>query len=311
MSKASAAVIPSDVPKKWALTEGGSYFGPAHTRDRLPAGMFTCGHSPSIGPHLTERKLETDKLLQLPDTATLKIVAEFETFWGLREDFKSRGFLLKRGYLLWGPPGSGKTAAISILMRKIIDEYDGLVVILNDIQVTTLCLSMLRRIEPLRPIVVVMEDLDALVEKQDESAFLALLDGEAQIDNAVFIASTNYPERLDKRFVDRPSRFDTIQFVGMPSAAAREAYLRAKEPSLTEDELTEWVRLSKGFSVAHLKEMIIAVKCFKQPLAYVVARLEKMKARQPTSEDAPDRTSMGILPPFQNGHAEQWGASKD
>jgi SpoVK/Ycf46/Vps4 family AAA+-type ATPase len=87
-------------------------------------------------------------------------------------------------------------------------------------------------IEKHRPIVVMIEDIDAIVDKKGESAMLALLDGELQIDNVVFVATTNYPERLDKRLVNRPSRFDEIIKIGMPSAAARAQYIINKVPRL-------------------------------------------------------------------------------
>jgi SpoVK/Ycf46/Vps4 family AAA+-type ATPase len=116
---------------------------------------------------------------------------------------------------------------------------------------------------------------DALIERHGENEFLALLDGEAQVDNIVFLSSTNYPERLDRRFVDRPSRFDTIKYIGMPSAGARHLFLNAKEPSLTPEELDLWVERTEGFSIAHLKELIIAVRCFRQPFAEALDGLSK------------------------------------
>lgn len=64
------------------------------------------------------------------------------------------------------------------------------------------------------------------------------------------------------------------------------------------DELDMWVKASDGFSIAHLKEMIVAVKCFGQPLNAVVKRLEEMQARKPTSERAPDKPSTGFLNGF-------------
>ena len=107
--------------------------------------------------------------------------------------------------------------------------------------------------------------------------------------------TTNYPERLDKRFVDRPSRFDTIKWIGMPSAAARKVYLQAKEPSLTTEELNHWVSHTEGFSVAHLRELVILVKCFDRPLSTAIARLEAMRLRQPKSNDSPDKPIFGIV----------------
>jgi SpoVK/Ycf46/Vps4 family AAA+-type ATPase len=138
-----------------------------------------------------------------------------------------------------------------------------------------------------------MEDIDALVHRYGENEFLALLDGEAQVDRICFVATTNYPERLDKRFVDRPSRFDTIKYVGMPTAAARRLYLQNREPDLG-DDLEAWVRLSDGFSIAHLKEMIIAVRCLGQDLDDVVERLESLRTSKADSARAPDSQSFGF-----------------
>ncbi len=105
--------------------------------------------------------------------------------------------------------------------------------------------------------------------------------------------TTNYPERLDKRFVDRPSRFDTVRFIGMPTAAARRTYLKAKEPTLTDSNLDLWVDNTEGFSIAHLRELVILVQCFERPLEEAIERLESMRIK-PSSEDSPDKVPFGF-----------------
>jgi hypothetical protein len=281
--------------KRWAANHD-TFWGATQTYDELPPGLYRCDMSPNVGPVLNRVRVETDNLLELPDDAASSLIREFEKFWKIGEEFTKRGFLHKRGFLLWGPPGSGKTSAIGILIKRLVREYGGVVLFLDHPGVAAQCLQMVRSIEPKRPMIAIMEDMDALVERHGEHEYLALLDGEAQVANIVFLSTTNYPERLDRRFVDRPSRFDTIRFIGMPSAEARRVYLSAKEPSLSVDgdELEQWVRLSDGFSVAHLKEMIVAVRCFGQPLEEVAERLAQMQARQPISTDAPDRLPFGF-----------------
>jgi hypothetical protein len=279
--------------KRWAANHD-VFWGATQTYDQLPSAVYRCGVNHQVGPVLTKIAVETDNLLDLPDDDSSAIVAEFEQFWKLEPEFRKRGFLMKRGFLLWGPPGSGKTSTIHLLCRRLIQDCGGIILLIENPFEAAQCLQMARQIEPKRPIICIMEDVDSLIDRFGETPFLALLDGEAQVDNIVFVASTNYPERLDRRFVDRPSRFDTIRYIGMPSAEARQVYFQAKEPSLEGDELESWVKSSEGFSIAHLKEMIIAVRCFGQSLEKVTERLEEMQSRKPTSADFPDRNQMGF-----------------
>lgn len=274
--------------KRFGVFDGTVFYGVSETHDTLPAGLYRCDTREMIGPVLIKQRVETDKLLELPDDASQSIISEFRTFWEIGDKFRERGFLHKRGFILWGPPGSGKTSTLQLLIKRLIDDLNGVVLFIDHPNPAAMCLQLVRGIESARPIVAVLEDIDALVHRYGEHELLALLDGEAQVDSIVFVATTNYPERLDRRFVDRPSRFDTVRYIGMPSAAARRLYLQTKEPSLTNDELDLWVGASEGFSIAHLKEMIIAVRCFGQPLKDVVERLEEMQERQPTSDNTPD-----------------------
>jgi hypothetical protein len=259
----------------WAQS-GDAFFPVSEVVEKLPAGAYRCMVS-NQGPYLEKMPIQTDSLLTLPDSAVDALLSEFRQFWTLRKNFDERGFTFKRGLLMWGPPGSGKTSAIWQMTQELVHRHDGVVVFVESPQLAVECIHILRRIEPNRPMITIMEDLDALVSRHGDHGFLALLDGETQISNVVHIATTNYPEYLDKRFVDRPSRFDTIMHVGMPSAEARRGYLKAKEPSLDETTLERWVRKTDGYSIAHLREVIIAVKCFEQDESSVFQRLSEMQ----------------------------------
>lgn len=259
----------------WAQS-GSSYFPVSNVVDQIPAGAYRCMMT-NTGPYLEKMKIQIDHLLALPDSATEILLTEFSQFWNLKPSFDKRGFTFKRGMLMWGPPGSGKTSAVWQMTERLVKDHNGVVVFVENPQVAIWCLTVLRRIEPNRPMITVMEDIDAIIEHQGEHGLLALLDGEFQISNVVHVATTNYPHRLDKRFIDRPSRFDTIMKVGMPSADARFMYFRSKEPDLPLETVNRWVDRTADYSVAHLREVCIATQCFNQPEEAVFGRLDKMR----------------------------------
>jgi energy-coupling factor transporter ATP-binding protein EcfA2 len=272
--------------RAWAHS-GGTYWGVPNSQNSIPAGVYVPDYNPDLGYILSAQPLAMDGLVSLPGSAIVKLADEFDCFWDREDEFKVRGFVHKRGFLFWGPPGSGKSAALNLLATRLVSDRNGVVVFATNPRDTTKALKMLREIEEDRPIVVIMEDLDTMAARYGEADLLALLDGQTQIDRICFIATTNYPERLDARICDRPSRFDTVKYVGMPEAAARRTYLMAKESRLAEcpAELERWVSMSDGFSIAHLKEMIIAVFCLNQSVEFAVARLDEMHQRVISSED--------------------------
>ena len=266
----------------WAQS-GDGFFPVTEVVNKLPAGAYRARDS-NRGPYLEKMPIEIDSLLNLPDSASEALLDEFKKFWTLRDNFRKHGFTFKRGMLLWGPPGSGKTSAIWQMTQALVKDQNGIVLFIEQPTLSALCLGLLRRIEPSRPLICVYEDIDALIERHGEHEFLAMLDGETQTNEVVHVATTNYPEKLDKRFVDRPSRFDTIMLIDMPGEDAREAYLKAKDPDIDEVTLRRWVDKTDGYSVAHLREVIVAIRCFEQPEGEVFTRLDAMRTERLTSD---------------------------
>lgn len=224
--------------KMWAVM-GDGYFPCEESVQSLPAGQYTIAHTQDRGIFFHKKSVNLDDLMTLPDSASQAVLREIETFWTKEDNYRKFKFLWKRGILLWGPPGSGKTSTVQLISKLIIDR-GGISVYVSQPKIAAFGLEMMRKIEPKRPIVVMLEDLDAIIggNSASESDLLALLDGELQIDNVVFIATTNYPEKLDRRIVNRPSRFDLVKKIGMPSAEARRTYILAKEPDAATNMIT-------------------------------------------------------------------------
>lgn len=283
-----ASTVGSNKSVQWAAQENGRFQPCGATVPVLPAAIFK-GERDDYGRfRLARIDARTDNLLRLPDSAGDQVILAIQRFWQERQALTSRGYLFKRGILLWGPPGSGKTSTIQILAADLIAR-GGIVYHANDPQLAEAGLEAIRTVEPERPMIVLLEDVDELCLQYGEARWLALLDGETQVDNVVFIASTNYPERLDKRFINRPGRFDEIIKVGMPNEAARRLYLSAKlqEPEREQHSLDTMVSDTDGLSIAHLRELVYAVFCDHRSYNETLKRLRGM-ARTPNSQSAGD-----------------------
>jgi energy-coupling factor transporter ATP-binding protein EcfA2 len=294
--------------RRWAVSDN-NFWVAKKTLQKIPSGLYRCGLSESVGPFLSKIKYDIDDLVVLPESQGEYVISEIRKFWKIEREFTKRGFTHKRGVLLFGPPGSGKTSTIQLLIELIVKQHDGLAVFVDSPGAAIACLQMVRRSEPKRHIICLFEDIDALIEKFGEAEYLSLLDGENQIGNIVYVGTTNYFDKLDKRFTDRPSRFDTILEIDYPSAKERRAYLLAKEPDLAEnDDIREWVRETKEMSIAHIKEVIILVKCYGHTLDYATNRVKNLRNLKTASNF---RSGVGFTRPITRDVDDDDGAMQE
>lgn len=277
-----SSLLASMTKSQWAVLPNDTFTAIGATVSHLPPAIYTLS---SDGPiiYFNKTKVLTDSLIELDDSAALKIIAGIEKFWESKDKFDMFGILFKRGILMWGPAGSGKTATVNMLMNDLV-KRGGMVVIVQSPPCAIKGLHELRRIEPNRPIIVVLEDIEEMINNYGEHGLLGLLDGEHQVSNVVVLATTNYPEMLGERIINRPSRFDEVILVDMPSAKARYRYLKhVLKETVSEAELQTWVAATDKLSIAHLRELIVATQCLGRPYKEVVDRLRRMKIR-PNSE---------------------------
>jgi hypothetical protein len=256
--------------RQWGVKDG-TYSPIGATATKIKAGVYQFVNN-GIGIVANPVNLVTDDLIELPDPTCAQVLAGIEKFWTIEDRYRRHGLLYKRSVGLYGPPGGGKTATVILLARKLIAQ-DGLVILYGNW--ANEGLTMLRKVEPKRRIVCIMEELDDILDGW-ESEVLSLLDGEQQVDGIVYVATTNHFDQLPSTIVNRPSRFDEWISVGMPLPAIRAAYLAKAAPQLSPEQTKQWVADTEGFSIAHLKEMVVAVLCLDVPYAEVLARLRKM-----------------------------------
>lgn len=203
--------------------------------------------------------------LTLPADLKREIQDDFANFFASREVYERRGIPWKRGVLLIGPPGNGKTHTVKALINETKQpclyvksfkscwgtDHDRIRNVFTRARKTT-------------PSIVVLEDLDSLIDDENRAFFLNELDGFAANTGVVVLATTNHPEKLDPAILDRPSRFDRKYYFNIPARPERLAYITSwngsleQELRLSEPSLAKLAEATDGFSFAYLKELFLS-----------------------------------------------------
>jgi len=169
----------------------------------------------------------------------------------------------RRGVLLHGAPGNGKTSYIRQTLAglpKVSAVFLQKSLKLDDDDLGT-AITLWRESAPC---VLVIEDLDSLFDRIPVSSFLNQIDGIRPLkeEGLLMIATTNHPEKLDPAINNRPGRFDAAIRFNNPDAALREAYFKTmltqeEHGLLTPTDIRQLVRTCDGLSFSHLREVFL------------------------------------------------------
>jgi hypothetical protein len=198
-----------------------------------------------------------------------QVFDQIKAFWNAEAKFRKINekvkVIYKRGMLLYGPPGCGKSSLISMVMKKVVDSHGIALEYQGSMGAIEVAIKLMREIHPDKKIVVVMEDIDNVVNSGRESEVINALDGVNTVfDNVIFLATTNYFERIPQRML-RPSRFDMKIKLDFPDAGYRRKYMETllgSHEEFAKFDLDAMVKDSEGFSFADLKEIFISTCVF-------------------------------------------------
>lgn len=219
-----------------------------------------------------------DDFIPLNENHISEVFEDIQKFWKCEAEYTMLKIIHKRGILLYGEPGCGKTHVINRLTE--IATSNGGIVILGHMnpEMTIAAIRLIKSVEPDKKIMVILEDIDSLFKKFEESSFLQMLDGGLQVTNVVFVATTNHPEMLHDRITNRPSRFDLSIEIGKPNDESRRMFITNKFSQIKyKGDVELFVKKTKDLTISHIKEVIVAVCILNYDFDKALARVKGMK----------------------------------
>jgi AAA+ superfamily predicted ATPase len=190
-----------------------------------------------------------------------------------REALKAEGLTIKRGLLLSGPPGDGKSTAIECFANGIAGEAT--IIFVEGVDHIR---AIYQLAQALAPTVVILEDLDLMTKSRQNPGLptvrddvtgelLQVLSGTAAYPDVITIATTNHVEAIDQALSKRAGRFDAHVRMGYPTDEEKQRILELYfDRFRVDDKLTRrrlHIVLAKEFSKlqlvpAHIEEFVKA-----------------------------------------------------
>jgi len=271
---------------QFLVLPGNEYMPIGAATPLLPPGIYHI-EMQHDGAHFVRHPHTTRDLIRFEDTICDQIIEDATKFWTLKALYQKMGESHKRGYILHGPPGGGKTSLISFIVQDFIAQGN---LVFEYTHMLPNTIARFRQVEPDRKILIIIEDIDAILNDPDEEhQLLQFLDGTVQLTDTLIIATTNYPEDLQDRIINRPSRFDRVAEIGMPGPAERRKYIETKQiRQRTQQEIEELVAATDLLSFAHIKEILVSTDIYGNSYEETLQRVLSLR-NKPTSESSTHR----------------------
>jgi ATPase family associated with various cellular activities (AAA) len=200
----------------------------------------------------------------LPEDVLRRIERHTVDIAAHRQDLLDAGQHLKRGLLLFGPPGTGKTHTT----RYVVGRLRGCTVLLLAGNALHLVGAVAEMARELQPTVLVLEDVDLVAEDRGFGPgsnpvlfeLLDTMDGAAADADLLFLLTTNRADLLEPALAARPGRVDIAVEIDLPDGDARrrlfELYSRGVPLTLAAEDVDRVVTRTEGTTASFLKELV-------------------------------------------------------
>jgi cell division protease FtsH len=181
---------------------------------------------------------------------------------------KDLGGRAKRGLLLTGPPGNGKTSACRWLWQECVrlryeykmvtpDAYRAARGSGNPVQAVKELFTVDRRgVVFFDDMDIALRDRNTVHETDDQAVFLSALDGIEVNEGVVYVFTTNCSLDLIDPAFKRPGRIDLVLHFHAPDATLRRALIDRWHADIRQGiDVAAAVRQTDGFSFAEVEEL--------------------------------------------------------
>jgi hypothetical protein len=199
----------------------------------------------------------------LPDGLLERVERQTIRFGEHSAKMLAAGRHLKRGLLLHGRPGTGKT----LTAMYLAGEMRGRTVLLLTGRGLGLLQQSCALARTLQPSIVILEDVDLVAEERTRQQGCATpllfellneMDGLADDADIIFLLTTNRADLLEPALAGRPGRIDQAIEVPLPDAACRrrlfELYGHGLQLQL--NDLPRFIERTEGASAAFIRELL-------------------------------------------------------
>lgn len=201
----------------------------------------------------------TDEDIVLTDEHLTVLKRNIIDLYTRREILEENHVPARRGVLLHGPPGTGKTFACRFLCHKLKDVT--CIFVTGSSLLNVGAIFSFARL--LQPAVLFLEDVDLIFATREINLYstalgdlLDQMDGLRSRENISVVLTTNAIDRLEAAIKDRPGRISQCIYMGAPAAPQRRLFLehQLRPHDASAVNIDQLVRDCDGATQAFLKE---------------------------------------------------------